>query len=201
MPQKGCVFVNGIGVGRFQVKEVVENEPYVVANVQNVVDTNIIQKNMGNANQIGNTEVKQMEMEAWKRLQQIRITANKLYPQQLPGDAILTQETIRWSPDRHNVDSLPLLPSEIICKIDSLKLQQNATEMQEYFSRYCIRDLSEDERMQNFSFVALKGITQNMNQLQAALNTRDTLSRFQMVEEGLIGCQNRLSLLQEESMD
>ncbi|KAL3152518.1 hypothetical protein ABBQ32_001551 [Trebouxia sp. C0010 RCD-2024] len=187
-PERRRILIVARAIGRFEIKQVINDKPFVTAMVQDLAD--VTPETFQQAADISNTA-----MQLWLCMQQVKDLAGKLYSHAGPiSDQIYSTEVQRWCPDRDcfagTQDQLPTGQAdvfEVLTKAGLLEAQDSASQLTEYFSAagQSFEDLTEAQRHERFSFAVARTLDTTEEQLQKLLAMTMTAQRLISIHDVL----------------
>ncbi|EFN56382.1 hypothetical protein CHLNCDRAFT_144919 [Chlorella variabilis] len=202
VPERRRLFINARVIGRFQTQRVVSDKPFLAgkpAGPGTVVLVHVCEVLAAQYGDQGPQEVAEqlqlaaLEQRVWDIMQDIKGLAGKLFLAEKLGNDIFSLETRRWSPDaaaRAGVATAAGADPTLMRMVEVAGLLGDAQTMAERTTEYlcsdALREVSDNERRERFSFALSRTLDFGPERLQHLLYTQDTAERLRAVEEHLL---------------
>lgn len=186
VPERRRLFINARVIGRFQTQRVVSDKPFLAVLAAQYGD-------QGPQEVAEQLQLAALEQRVWDIMQDIKGLAGKLFLAEKLGNDIFSLETRRWSPDaaaRAGVATAAGADPTLMRMVEVAGLLGDAQTMAERTTEYlcsdALREVSDNERRERFSFALSRTLDFGPERLQHLLYTQDTAERLRAVEEHLL---------------
>ncbi|KAL4857698.1 hypothetical protein ACK3TF_002126 [Chlorella vulgaris] len=187
VPERRRLFINARVVGRFSTRHVVSDKPFVAVQA-------VEHKDERPAELTEQLLAAAQEQRVWETMQEIKELAAKLFVRgQKLGNDIFSLEARRWSPDAAARKAVPTAAGAdptLLALVQAAGLlgdeQTMAERTTEYVCSDALRQVSEDERRERFSFALARKLDLGQEELQQLMYSQDTSERLRVVEEHMI---------------